>query len=326
MTLTNLNSFLFKETPSERKHKKEGPNVLSKKYALIQQKIYKGKRVYNFSYDSILGPTNIAINKESRWTFVPNHIHTVIEMIYVYSGSCTQTIEGRKIKMNEGDLCLLDQNVLHSIGYLGKSDIVISIVMRKEYFSQGILTQLSQHSTISTFLANAISKTTAHNKFLLFKNINQVARNSINSILKEYFNKSLCSDQIINAHIILLMSELMRQFKNIQQERTPLINEDILDYIDKNFEQLTLKSLSEHFGYHPNYLSELIHKETGQTFKNLIINKKFEKICFLLVSSNQPIYQIAQEEGYNNLGFFYKKFKEKYGISPLEYRKRKGIL
>ena len=39
-----------------------------------------------------------------------------------------------------------------------------------------------------------------------------------------------------------------------------------------------------------------------------------------LKNSNLPIYEISEKSGYNNLTFFYKKFKEYYGLSPQEYR------
>lgn len=328
MTLSDLNNFLFKETQSEKRHKKEGRDVLSKKYNFIPQINLNGKTVYQFQYNSILGASNIAINKESRWTYIPDHIHTVIEMIYVYHGHCTQKIKEKEVRMSQGDLCILDQNVLHSIGYLNKDDIIISIEMRKEYFSENLLSQLAEDSIISTFLANAISMSTEHNNYLLFRNINKTAQDNINNILSEYFDKTLCSDQIINANILLLMCQLMRQFRGIQKQNyknNKLDIEKVLNYIDKNYQTVTLKSTAQYFGFHPNYLSTLIKKETGKTFKQLVLNKRFKIICFLLISTDKPIYEISEEAGYNNLGFFYKKFEEIYKISPKEYREKKNL-
>lgn len=42
--------------------------------------------------------------------------------------------------------------------------------------------------------------------------------------------------------------------------------------------------------------------------------------CFYLMSSSAPIYEIATRVGYENLGFFFRKFREIYGMNPKEYR------
>lgn len=41
--------------------------------------------------------------------------------------------------MTQGDICLLDTDVPHSVGYLGEEDIIITIEMQKEYLTQGFL-------------------------------------------------------------------------------------------------------------------------------------------------------------------------------------------
>ena len=41
----------------------------------------------------------------------------------------------------------------------------------------------------------------------------------------------------------------------------------------------------------------------------------------LLISTNKSIAEIAENVGYHNKGFFYRIFKEKYGVTPKEYRK-----
>lgn len=42
----------------------------------------------------------------------------------------------------------------------------------------------------------------------------------------------------------------------------------------------------------------------------------------LLINTHQPIDEIARQSGYQNLTFFYKKFKELYDCSPKEYRQK----
>ena len=132
MDIGSLDSFLFRYTESELRHRGEPPDVLSPRYRRIPQVNFAGRDMYLFSFNSLMEGRSICVNKESRFTFIPEHIHTVIEFLYVYAGHCTQIIDGRRVEMSAGDICLLDTNVPHSIEYLNESDIVITIEMRKE--------------------------------------------------------------------------------------------------------------------------------------------------------------------------------------------------
>ena len=100
--------------------------------------------------------------------------------------------------------------------------------------------------------------------------------------------------------------------------------EDILDYLEANYLTVTLQSTADHFGFHPNYLSAFIKKETGRTFKELVILQKMCQACFYLTNTDFPIYEIAQKVSYDNLGFFYRKFTELYHMTPQEFRERKA--
>lgn len=42
--------------------------------------------------------------------------------------------------------------------------------------------------------------------------------------------------------------------------------------------------------------------------------------CFYLINTDTPIFELINKVGYENQGFFYKKFREIYGVNPLEYR------
>ena len=37
-----------------------------------------------------------------------------IELCYLWSGSCSQTIEGKKIVTSEGDICIFDTQAVHA--------------------------------------------------------------------------------------------------------------------------------------------------------------------------------------------------------------------
>ena len=167
MTNQQLETFLFQYTESEQRHLREQPPQLSPRYRNIPKVVYNGREMYQFNFGSLLKNRSVCVNKESRFTVIPEHIHSVIEFLYVYSGHCTQIINGQSIQMAQGDICMLDTHVPHSIQPLGKNDIVITIEMKKEYLTQGFLQRLGNNGIINGFLINALSSEAAHDLSLI---------------------------------------------------------------------------------------------------------------------------------------------------------------
>ena len=213
-------------------------------------------------------------------------------------------------------------------GKVGKNDIVITIEMKKEYLTQGFLQRLGNNGIINGFLINALSSEAAHDQYLLFHNREETPIHAvIQSILCESYDPQICGDKMIDAYMIVLFCKILRQYRS--QSFSPKAKSqwkivDILDYLEANYLTVTLQSTADHFGFHPNYLSAFIKKETGRTFKELVILQKMCQACFYLTNTDFPIYEIAQKVGYDNLGFFYRKFTELYHMTPQEFRERKA--
>ena len=79
--------------------------------------------------------------------------------------------------------------------------------------------------------------------------------------------------------------------------------------------------LAEMMGYDVYWLSREIKKRTGKTYKELLLSKRMQQASYLLTKSSLPVTDIIELVGYDNSSYFYRKFKEKYGLSPKEYRK-----
>lgn len=67
-------------------------------------------------------------------------------------------------------------------------------------------------------------------------------------------------------------------------------------------------------------LSKTIKQSTGFTFQELLQRRRFQKAVMLLIETDLPIEEIAVAVGYENQSYFYRQFKERYGMTPRKYR------
>ncbi|MFB9278323.1 response regulator transcription factor [Cohnella cellulosilytica] len=96
----------------------------------------------------------------------------------------------------------------------------------------------------------------------------------------------------------------------------------IKPYIEANYrEDLSLDTLTSLTGLHPNYISGLFRKETGDTFVHYLNSLRVRKACELLVSQRRTsVNRIGQQVGFENPQHFIKVFKKETGMTPGAYR------
>lgn len=95
--------------------------------------------------------------------------------------------------------------------------------------------------------------------------------------------------------------------------------------INEHFsEDIQLSQLAAELYVTPNYLSRLFRTETGKVFSDYLSELRMEKAFALLKEGELKIYQIGVEVGYPNPRYFSDWFHKNAGMTPGEYRKRKG--
>jgi len=102
-----------------------------------------------------------------------------------------------------------------------------------------------------------------------------------------------------------------------REERTV----EIISYIQKNYIDITLEDLAEHFRLSKPYLSKYIKDKVGMTFQEVVKEERMKKAKNLLKESDQTVESIAAFVGYDNVEHFNRLFKKSYGVTPVQYRK-----
>lgn len=96
-----------------------------------------------------------------------------------------------------------------------------------------------------------------------------------------------------------------------------------LSYIEKNIaKKLTLIDVSKQSYISPAYLSRLFKEYFIVNFSNYIGIRKIALAQEQLVSSTESIDNISKQIGFSRASYFNKVFKERTGLTPLQFRKK----
>ncbi len=120
------------------------------------------------------------------------------------------------------------------------------------------------------------------------------------------------------------------EFSNYLVQLRQNNSQGILDHINKEIsehymEKLSLKSLGEKYYINSAYLGQVFKKQYNMSFKDYLNAYRIDRAEELLMNSNEKIYKISEQVGYNNTDYFINKFVQLKGKTPLQYRKKKKV-
>ena len=135
-------------------------------------------------------------------------------------------------------------------------------------------------------------------------------------ILQDYLKifLSLCCRQALASDIIS---------SRATDTSASVLLEKLRRYIDSHYtDQLDLTQLAEKYGFTKSYLCRAFKNYTGKTIITYQLERKIQRAMLELSSNNNKILAIALDNGFNDLSFFNRKFKQITGITPQQYRQK----
>lgn len=99
--------------------------------------------------------------------------------------------------------------------------------------------------------------------------------------------------------------------------------EKVTEYLDGHFHEDTPRGrLAALVFVSPDYLSRLFRRETGKTLAQYVAERRLEHAAALLREGSMPINAIAMQVGFSSFAYFSKMFRERHGMTPMDYRRQ----
>lgn len=263
--------------------------------------------------------------KFDEWAFdSPYHFHPEYELTYITQGSGARYVGSHMEEFFSGDLVLIGPNLPHcwKLGTAGKEAESGAIVIQ---FSENFLGEdffdKPELQEIKKLFKRAVSG-------ISFKNNTRTSVNkTLYSLIKEDSNFNKMTELLHVLQELALSKEyaLLDQNQSIaersmaEQER---IN-PVFAYLVENFrQQVSLDAVAGIANMTTNAFCKYFKKITRKTLVETIIEYRLNYATQQLVQTDKPISDIAFDSGFGDVSHFYKTFKSKMNVSPLNYRKK----
>lgn len=264
----------------------------------------------------------IVLSKHTRFTAFPDHNHEYIEVCYVCRGCLTHTVnKSDRITVNCGELLLLNRHAVHSIEYCGEEDIAVNFLILPSFFDT-TMTLIGGGNPLGKFLINAVGENRDGINYLFFQVSDMpIVQNLVENMVISLLNEGMSTVKEEKLTMALLFLHLLGAPMAVKSPGENLVI-CALKEIEDNFQDAALSKVAAENHVSTAYLSKLIKEKTGSTFKAHLMEKRLSLAKSLIQETDMPISAVASAVGYENTSFFFRAFKQAFGVTPKEYRVR----
>lgn len=295
----------------------------------IEQQRYTEKKELVVDAEKLLQRGKlIQVRPHTRFVHFPKHRHNYVEVIYMCQGTTTHIIDGNQVVLKEGNLLFLNQHAEQEILPAGETDIAVNFIILPEFFDMAFSMIGEEENTLREFLMGTLSGNNGLSSYLYFHvsqilPVQNLVENMVWTIFYNMGNKRSCN-QITMGLLLLQLLNYMDKMETGSGKFKTEFTGTVLSYINDHYKNGSLAELAEMMKYDVHWLSREIKKNTGKTYKELMQEKRMNQARYLLDSTRLSVNSIIEAVGYDNTSYFYRKFKEKYGMSPKEYREKEN--
>ncbi|MBQ6782154.1 MAG: helix-turn-helix transcriptional regulator [Treponema sp.] len=250
------------------------------------------------------------------------HRHGFFFINYAYRGSYDAVSYkfDNKITIRENE-CYIGQPFSGYALHCNHPDeqIIIGVLIQKPTFYRSFLPLISGDADLFRFFVDSRTNDFADEFIHLKLGEDNAVRRLLELMVIEYANKDEHTQNILKPMALSLLMYLAREYraqtKRCDDSALPL-SAQIENYMKSHLDAISLAEIAAHFGYHANYISSLLHKDTGRTFSQILLRLRMERATLLMQGTTLTLDEIATMLGYGDTSNFYKAFKGYYGVSP----------
>ena len=253
------------------------------------------------------------------------HWHNEFEYGVLVSGSLDYYIDGKHIRVNEGDAIFINANCMHMANQVGTDNVVIYTVSFLPSLFVG-----GNNSTLFQKYFQPILQSSLKGFFIERKT---TEGDAIVRLLQEIYtlaNKQTENYELLCISLISRIWCLTLQYINqYKHDFFPFHTEhgneqkakEILSYIQEHYaEDIHIEDIARHICISRSECFRCFQRYVNKSPIAYLTEYRLSHAVNLLMETDKSMTQIATECGFSNSSYFGKLFKKKYAVTPLQFK------
>lgn len=248
----------------------------------------------------------------------PLHWHEEVELLYPLNGEIELTIEGRKHKLSQHSVAVIESSQIHSTYSADHTSTFLCIhVMKRQLASYIPDIELSRISCYP----DIVDDSNLYQYYKLCKLLEELSTLCVDT--PSYY--TLETEGIM----MQVFAHLLRYFSTSAEVKFSDSNRltmerirDVITYVEEHYrEPISLQDVSELLGLEKETFCRFFKKNMGISFLNYVNEIRLSHVYQDLINTEDSISVIRDNNGFTNQKVFNREFKKLYGCTPSEVRK-----
>lgn len=259
-----------------------------------------------------------------------SHWHHELELFFVYNGEIECLVNGIPIHLQTGEGLFVNSNVFHLLKSVeGCRNYAKSFDM---WFSPSIVTRSIGDLIYQKYFKPIINGNLDFVKITSESKAGRKLFKSFYDACDIYENRTAFPYELSCISLLCKIWEYFWEYlheNNIELQsgttgrKDPSCIAAIFSYIHENYSnELTINEISKAVGISRSTCFKYFKEYTYQTPMEYLTEYRLHKAERLTLESTMSLTEISSQCGFTSSSYFAKLFKDKYGLTPREYRKK----
>lgn len=242
---------------------------------------------------------------------------------YVLQGEGTFFVNGQTYNISQGLSIFLPPKSQYQFRFSQPDNVKIYVLnfdLTDEFCNY---TKSFGTATESNFITEKVLSYEIPQEFSLpiIENNSIYIRGCISSCIDLFLIKSAYYKHSASAHLKLALIDLLHEHQN-QKDDYKLIH-SVQEFIHNHYTdpELNNQEIANQFNYHPYHINRLMKTHTKKTLHEYLTDHRLHMAKNFLRTTTLNVTLIAEKTGFSSYTYFIKLFRERTGITPLQYRK-----
>lgn len=256
------------------------------------------------------------------------HGHTFFELVYIFSGTGLQWINGNCFQYHDGHLFMVAPGDVHSFEIHTPTEFV-NIRFNDIYVHSSVFGAENIHR-LEFILQHA-----NHRPGCILRNTPDklLVRPLLEAVVREHTDPKPYGSEIVaycvNTIIVVVARNIAMFMPEGVDERADTRTLDMLRCIQSSIYRtgrVSTREISRRFGVAESYLGRFFKRHTGETIQEYVSRYRLMLVENRLVHSRMRMGEIAAELGFADESHMNKFFRKYRGCPPTEWRRRHGMI
>ncbi len=268
-------------------------------------------------------PNQLVVSHEQPGIMPTAHWHAQVEINYVFAGSVDYQMQGHRVHLEAGDLCLFWGGLPHQVVDTSADPLYIAIHLPIVHFFRlrlpaDIQQRLMRGATLLPGQREA-GDDQSFARWSDYMRSEEPAR--VNHAIEELL---LRIERIQFEPYRLLDAATTDTAPSEAPDRQSFHNiGEICFYIADNFRHdIDSNAIASSVDIHPKYAMSVFKKSTGMTLNEYVSLLRLSYAQALLMRDDVNVLQVAMDSGFGSLSAFNSSFRKLAGMSPSDFRRQ----